>query len=157
MKIQLIVIGRTTDGRLQSLIDDYVSRLTHYIPFQMEVIPDLRQTKSLTPQQQKEREGQLLLERLAEGDWLVLFDENGREMGSVAFSQYLEKRQASGSRRLVLAVGGPYGFSPAVYAAAKEKLSLSQMTFSHQMVRLFCVEQLYRAMTIQRGEPYHHA
>lgn len=90
MKIQLIVIGRTTDGRLQSLIDDYVSRLTHYIPFQMEVIPDLRQTKSLTPQQQKEREGQLLLERLAEGDWLVLFDENGREMGSVAFSQYLE-------------------------------------------------------------------
>ena len=156
MKIQLIAVGRTADARLQSLIDDYIGRLAYYIPFQLEIIPELRQTKSLTPQQQKEREGELILQRITDGDWLVLFDEGGREFTSVAFSQYLEKRQATGARRLVFVIGGPYGFSPAVYAAAREKVSLSQMTFSHQMVRLFITEQIYRAMTILRGEPYHH-
>lgn len=156
MKFHLIVVGRTTDKHMQALIDDYVGRLSHYVPFQLEVIPELRQTKGLSANQQKEREGELILQRINDGDWLVLMDEGGREFTSVEFSQYLDKRQSSGARRLVFVIGGPYGFSPAVYQAAREKVSLSQMTFSHQMVRLFCVEQLYRAMTIQRGEPYHH-
>lgn len=157
MKLTLIVVGKTTDKHLQALIDDYVGRLSHYLPFTLEVIPELRQTKGLSAEQQKEQEGNLILQRISDGDWLVLLDEGGREFTSVGFSQYLEKRQASGSKRLVFVIGGPYGFSPAVYAAAREKVSLSQMTFSHQMVRLFCVEQFYRAMTIQRGEPYHHS
>lgn len=156
MKLQLIVVGRTTDKHLQTLMDDYTNRLVHYIPFQLEVIPELKQTKGLSADQQKEKEGELILQRVSDGDWLVLLDEGGREFTSVGFSEHLQKRQASGAKRLVMVIGGPYGFSPAVYAAAKEKISLSQMTFSHQMVRLFCVEQLYRAMTIQRGEPYHH-
>lgn len=156
MKLTLIVVGKTTDKNLQALIDDYVGRLGHYIPFSLEVIPELRQTKGLSAEQQKEQEGNLILQRITDGDWLVLMDEGGKEFTSVGFSQFLEKRQASGAKRLVFVIGGPYGFSPAVYAAAREKVSLSQMTFSHQMVRLFCVEQFYRAMTIQRGEPYHH-
>lgn len=156
MKIQLIVIGRTTDKHLTALINDYSERIKHYLPFELEVIPEIKNTKALTPAQQKEREGELLLKSLKEGDWLVLLDEGGTEFRSVDFAGYLEKKHRQAARRLVFVIGGPYGFSPAVYALAKEKVSLSKMTFSHQMVRLFFTEQLYRAMTILRGEPYHH-
>lgn len=156
MKILLLVVGRTVQKTLSSLIDDYASRVTHYMPFDIEVIPELKNTKSLTPGLQKEREGELLLGKLHDGDYVVLLDEGGKEMRSVEFASYLEKKQGQAGRRLVFIVGGPYGFSPAIYQKAQEKISLSRMTFSHQMVRLFFVEQLYRAMTILRGEPYHH-
>lgn len=156
MKLHLILVGRTTDKHLIALTDDYVARLKHYVPFDVEIIPELKNTKALTPDEQRVREGELIRRSLREGDHVVLLDEGGEELRSVEFAHYLEKRQASGARRLVFVVGGPYGFSPDVYAAAREKLSLSRMTFSHQMVRLFFLEQCYRAMTILRGEPYHH-
>ncbi len=156
MKVLFLVIGRTVEKRLTSLIDDYVQRVKHYVPFDMEVIPELKNTKALSAEQQKEREGELLQKQLREGDYVVLLDEGGREFRSVEFADYLQKKQSVAARRLVFIVGGPYGFSPAVYALAREKVSLSKMTFSHQMVRLFFVEQVYRAMTILRGEPYHH-
>ncbi|MDO5074393.1 MAG: 23S rRNA (pseudouridine(1915)-N(3))-methyltransferase RlmH [Bacteroidales bacterium] len=156
MKILLLVVGRTTDKHLSALLADYNARIPHYIPYEMEVIPELKSTKSLSAEQQKEREGELIVKSLREGDWLVLLDEGGKELRSIEFADYLQKRQHSVSRRLVFVVGGPYGFSSSVYALAKEKLSLSRMTFSHQMVRLFMAEQIYRAMTILRGEPYHH-
>jgi len=157
MKVTFLVVGKTTDKRLASLVEEYAERVKHYVPFEMEVVPDLKNTKSLTAGQQKEREGELLLKQLHEGDFVVLLDEGGREQSSVDFANYLAHKQQTVSRRLVFVVGGPYGFSQAVYSVAKEKLSLSRMTFSHQMVRLFFVEQLYRAMTILRGEPYHHS
>ncbi len=156
MKVLFLVIGRTVEKRLTSLIDDYVQRVKHYVPFDMEVIPELKNTKALSAEQQKEREGELLQKQLREGDYVVLLDEGGREFRSVEFADYLQKKQSVAARRLVFIVGGPYGFSPTVYALAREKVSLSKMTFSHQMVRLFFVEQVYRAMTILRGEPYHH-
>lgn len=156
MKLHLLVVGRTVDKQLDALIRDYVGRIKHYLPFEMEVIPELKNAKSLTFDQQKEREGELILKSLKDGDWVVLLDEGGREFRSIEFARHLEQRQASVARRMVFIVGGPYGFSKAVYAVAQEKLSLSRMTFSHQMVRLFIVEQLYRAMTILKGEPYHH-
>lgn len=156
MKILFLVVGRTVDKRLTSLIDEYAERVKHYIPFDMEVVPELKNTKSLTAEQQKEREGELLRKQLREGDFVVLLDEGGREFRSMEFASYLEKKQSQVARRLVFIVGGPYGFSPDIYKLAREKVSLSKMTFSHQMVRLFFVEQIYRAMTILRGEPYHH-
>lgn len=156
MKLHLLVVGRTVDKHLDALIADYAARLKHYIPFELEVIPELKNAKALSEAQQKEREGELIRKSLREGDWLVLLDEGGREFRSVEFARYLEQRQSSVARRLVFVVGGPYGFSPSIYELAKEKISLSRMTFSHQMVRLFMVEQLYRAQTILRGEPYHH-
>lgn len=156
MKILFLVVGRTVDKRLTSLIDEYAERVKHYIPFDMEVVPELKNTKSLTAEQQKEREGELLRKQLREGDFVVLLDEGGREFRSMEFAAYLEKKQSQVARRLVFIVGGPYGFSPDIYKLAREKVSLSKMTFSHQMVRLFFVEQIYRAMTILRGEPYHH-
>lgn len=156
MKILFLVVGRTVDKRLTSLIDEYAERVKHYIPFDMEVVPELKNTKSLTAEQQKEREGELLRKQLREGDFVVLLDEGGREFRSMEFAAYLEKKQSQVARRLVFIVGGPYGFSPDIYKLAREKVSLSKMTFSHQMVRLFFVEQTYRAMTILRGEPYHH-
>ena len=156
MKTVLMVVGRTTDPHFTAAIDDYVGRLRHYLTFDMEVIPELRGTKSLSIDQQKEREGELILRALQPGDHLVLLDEGGREMRSVEFADFMRRRMNTVSRRLVFLIGGPYGFSPKVYAAAGERVSLSRMTFSHQMVRLIFVEQLYRAMTILRGEPYHH-
>lgn len=149
-------MGRTVQKPLATLIDDYASRVAHYVPFAIEVVPELKNTKNMTPDVQKEREAELLLRQLREGDYVVLLDEGGKEMRSVEFATYLEKKQTLAARRLVFIVGGPYGFAPAIYAKACEKISLSRMTFSHQMVRLFFVEQLYRAMTILRGEPYHH-
>lgn len=151
-----LVVGRTVNKHVTTLIQEYADRVKHYIPFDMEVIPELKNTKALTPEQQKEREGELIQKQLREGDYVVLLDEGGKEFRSIEFAAYLEKKQSQVSRRLVFIVGGPYGFSPAVYQFAREKVSLSKMTFSHQMVRLFFIEQLYRAMTILRGEPYHH-
>jgi len=149
-------MGRTTSKQLTALIDDYAARLTHYAPFTLEILPELKNSKSLSPAEQKEREGELILKQLREGDCVVLLDEGGCEMRSTEFAQYIQQKNQLSLHRLVFIIGGPYGFSPAVYAKASEKLSLSRMTFSHQMVRLFFIEQLYRAHTILRGEPYHH-
>lgn len=156
MKLKFLVVGKTTDARIAALVDDYAERLAHYLPIEREVIPELRATKSLSPAQQKQREGELILRTLAPGDRLVLLDEAGRAYRSVDFAKRLEALQHMGTRRAVFCIGGPYGFSPEVYARADEQVSLSPMTFSHQMVRLFFIEQCYRAMTILRGEPYHH-
>lgn len=155
MKIYLIVVGKTTDIRLESLFQDYQERLRHYVPFSMEVLPELKNAKSLTEEQQKIMEGDLILKAVPQSADMILLDEHGHEYRSVEFADYLQKRMLSG-RDIAFVVGGPYGFSPAVYARANGKISLSRMTFSHQMVRLFFVEQIYRAMTILRHEPYHH-
>lgn len=156
MEISLIVIGKTNARYLQEGIDEYIKRLKHYIPYSITVLPDIKNTKKLTEEQQKEAEGKLMLEALKPGDCLVLLDERGKEFTSVAFADYLQRKMNAGLRRLVFVIGGPYGFSQSVYDRADEKISLSKMTFSHEMIRLFFTEQIYRAMTIQRGEPYHH-
>lgn len=156
MEISLIVIGKTNARYLQEGIDEYIKRLKHYIPYSITVLPDIKNTKKLTEEQQKEAEGKLMLEALKPGDCLVLLDERGKEFTSVAFADYLQRKMNAGLRRLVFVIGGPYGFSQSVYDRADEKISLSKMTFSHEMIRLFFTEQVYRAMTIQRGEPYHH-
>ena len=155
MKTELILIGKTTDKHFQAGIDDYVSRIGHYMPFSVTVIPELKNTKSLSEQQQKEKEGELVMKLLQPSDTLVLLDEHGKEMTSVQYASWLENKQQT-SRRLVYLIGGPYGFSDTIYQRANDKISLSKMTFSHQMVRLIFVEQLYRACTIIKGEPYHH-
>lgn len=155
MKITLLVVGKTTDAHIEVLIQEYQKRLTHYIPFALQIIPELKNTKSLTPEQQKLAEGELILRTITPSTDLVLLDEHGKEFRSIEFADYVQKRMSSG-RDVVFVVGGPYGFSEGVYQRANGKISLSKMTFSHQMVRLFFVEQLYRAMTILRGEPYHH-
>lgn len=155
MKITLLVVGKTTDTHIESLIQEYQKRLTHYVPFQLQVIPELKNTKALTAEQQKQTEGELILHTITPATDLVLLDEHGKEFRSIEYADYVQKKMSSG-RDVVFVVGGPYGFSEAVYQRANGKISLSKMTFSHQMVRLFFVEQLYRAMTILRGEPYHH-
>lgn len=155
MKAGLLVVGKTTDKHIQACIDDYRTRIGHYLPFDITVIPELKNTKSLTEEQQKEREGELILRQLQQGDHVVLLDEHGVERRSVEFASWLSKKQQS-VKRLLFVIGGPYGFSSAVYARSQEKISLSKMTFSHQMVRLIFAEQLYRACTIIKGEPYHH-
>ncbi|MBR4644098.1 MAG: 23S rRNA (pseudouridine(1915)-N(3))-methyltransferase RlmH [Bacteroidaceae bacterium] len=156
MKIVLTVVGKTTDKHFIASIDEYVQRISHYVPFAIEVIPELKGTKNLSEKEQKEREGELILKSFMPGDYVVLLDEHGCERRSIAFAQWMQKKMAAGPKRLIFVVGGPYGFSEAVYAAAQEKVSLSQMTLSHQMIRLLFVEQIYRAMTILNGEPYHH-
>ena len=156
MEISLIVIGKTNARYLQEGIDEYIKRLKHYIPYSITVLPDIKNTKKLTEEQQKEAEGKLMLDALKPGDCLVLLDERGKEFTSVAFADYLQRKMNAGLRRLVFVIGGPYGFSQSVYDRADEKISLSKMTFSHEMIRLFFTEQIDRAMTIQRGEPYHH-
>jgi 23S rRNA (pseudouridine1915-N3)-methyltransferase len=156
MQIKLLAIGKTDNKAIQTLIDDYSSRLGHYIRFELEVIPDLKQSKSLSESLQKEKEGELILKKLSSSDELILLDERGKTYSSLEFSDYLQKKMNSGLKQLVFVIGGPYGFSEAVYARANGKISLSKMTFSHQMIRPFVVEQLYRAMTILRNEPYHH-
>lgn len=155
MKITLLVVGKTTDSHIEALIQEYQKRLTHYLPFTLQVIPELKNTKALTSEQQKQAEGELILRTIAPATDLILLDEHGKEYRSIEFADYIQKRMSSG-RDVVFVVGGPYGFSEAVYQRANGKISLSKMTFSHQMVRLFFVEQIYRAMTILRGEPYHH-
>ncbi|MEE1254117.1 MAG: 23S rRNA (pseudouridine(1915)-N(3))-methyltransferase RlmH [Paludibacteraceae bacterium] len=155
MKITLLVVGKTTDQRLQTLIDDYQQRLKHYIPFEIVVIPDLRNAKALTQAQIKEQEGIEILRRITPAMEVILLDEHGREYRSIEYAQWIQKKMSAG-RDITFIVGGPYGFSSAVYERADGKISLSKMTFSHQMIRLFFTEQIYRAMTILRGEPYHH-
>lgn len=155
MKIMLLLVGKTTDARIEQLIQEYQKRLTHYLPFAIQIIPELKNTKALTPDQQKQMEGDLILRAVSTNVDLILLDEHGKEFRSVEFADYVQKRMSSG-RDVVFVVGGPYGFADVVYERANGKISLSKMTFSHQMVRLFFVEQLYRALTILRGEPYHH-
>ncbi|MEM5566825.1 23S rRNA (pseudouridine(1915)-N(3))-methyltransferase RlmH [Psychroserpens sp. AS72] len=156
MTIKLLAIGKTDNKDLQSLIDDYQKRLGFYIKFEFEIIPDLKKVKNLSEDQQKQKEGELILNKLNTTDVLILLDENGKQFDSVGFSNYLQKHMNSGIKQLVFVIGGPYGFSPDVYQKANGKISLSKMTFSHQMIRLFVIEQLYRGFTILRNEPYHH-
>ncbi len=156
MKITLLVIGKTTTASIAAGIADYAARVNRYIPFEIVTLPDARASKSMTEAKQKEAEGKLILGSLKPGDRLALLDERGVEMTSRQFSEMLERRAQTVGKRLVFAVGGPYGFSEEVYARADEKLSLSKMTVPHELVRLFFAEQLYRAQTISRGEPYHH-
>lgn len=156
MQITLITIGKTDSIELSKLIAVYEDRLKHYIKFQFVVLPDIKNSKNLSEAQQKEKEGELLLSQLQPSDVLMLLDEKGKQLTSVEFSQWLQKKMNSGLKNLVLAIGGPYGFSNKVFERSNEKISLSKMTFSHQMVRLFLVEQLYRGFTILRNEPYHH-
>ena len=155
MKITLLTLGKTTDARLSALIDDYQQRLKHYIPFEFVVVPDIKNAKSLTQDQLKTAEGEAILARLTPAMDVLLLDEHGREFRSIEYADFLQRKMAAG-RDLVLIIGGAYGFSQAVYDRANGKRSLSQMTFSHQMIRLMAIEQIYRAMTILRGEPYHH-
>ncbi|MDY7393802.1 23S rRNA (pseudouridine(1915)-N(3))-methyltransferase RlmH [Aureibaculum sp. 2210JD6-5] len=156
MKIKLLAIGKTDDKNLIALIAIYQKRLKHYINFELEIIPDIKKAKNLTENQQKEKEGELILQRLSATDELILLDEKGQEFRSIQFSKFLQKKMNSGIKQLVFVIGGPYGFSDAVYQKAHGKIALSKMTFSHQMIRLFMVEQLYRAFTILKNEPYHH-
>lgn len=156
MKTVLLMVGKTVDKHLVALMEDYVERTKHYMTFDVEVIPDLKSTKKLSEEVQKEKEGELILKALQSGDHVVLLDEGGKEMRSVEFAQYLRHKMNTLSKRLVFVIGGPYGFSQKIYQAAAEKMSLSRMTFSHQMVRMIFVEQLYRAMSILAGSPYHH-
>ena len=156
MQIKLIAIGKTDLTELDRLISIYQNRLSHYVRFSFEIIPDLKNSKNLSEKLQKEEEGKLILSKITSTDRLMLLDENGKEMNSVGFSTFLQKQMNSGIKQLVLVIGGPYGFSEAVYQKASGTLALSKMTFSHQMVRLFVIEQLYRGFTILRNEPYHH-
>ena len=155
MKITLLVVGKTTDSRLFSLMEDYISRLKHYVPFELVVVPDLKNTKALSEEQIKTAEGEAILRFVTPSMDIVLLDEHGREFRSIEYAEWLQKKMGSG-KDLTLVIGGPYGFSEAVYARANGKVSFSKMTFSHQMIRLMAVEQIYRGMTILRGEPYHH-
>ena len=155
MKITLLFTGKTSDARFASLIDDYQQRLKHYVPFDFVVVPDVKNAKSLSEEQLKSAEGEAILARLTPAMEVILLDEHGREFRSIEYADWLQKKMGSG-KDLTLIIGGAYGFSKAVYDRANGKLSLSQMTFSHQMIRIMAIEQLYRAMTILRGEPYHH-
>jgi len=156
MNIKLLTIGKTDNKALQSLINDYTKRLSFYIKFDLEIIPDIKNVKNLSESQQKEKEGELILAKLSPTDQLILLDENGKTFSSIGFSDYIQKKMNSGVKNLVFVIGGPYGFSDEVYLKAQAKISLSLMTFSHQMVRLFFIEQLYRGFTILRNKPYHH-
>lgn len=155
MKLTLLVVGKTTDPHIIALIDDYKKRLSHYLPFDMMVIPELKNAKNLSFDQQKQQEGELIIKAVGPTAQVILLDEHGKEYRSIEFADYMQKRMSAG-QDLFFVVGGPYGFSPDVYNRANGKISLSQMTFSHQMIRLIFVEQIYRAMTILRNEPYHH-
>ncbi|MDR0371335.1 MAG: 23S rRNA (pseudouridine(1915)-N(3))-methyltransferase RlmH [Prevotellaceae bacterium] len=156
MKIKFLLVGKTSDKSLDKLIDDYMKRLTHYVGFEMIVVPELKDVKNRSVEEQKEREADLILKQLNSGDDVVLLDEKGKEYGSVDFSVLIGKKMLSSVKYTIFVVGGPYGFSKRVYDRADALLSLSKMTFSHQMIRLIFVEQLYRAMTILKNEPYHH-
>ena len=155
MKTALILVGKTNDTHLQAIINDYAERITHYMPFEIIVIPELKNTKSLSEEQQKVREGELIMKQLTAQDTVILLDERGKQYRSLEFAKWIEKQQLT-ARRLVFVIGGPYGFSSTIYDRANGKISLSMMTFSHQLVRTIFTEQLYRACTILKGEPYHH-
>lgn len=156
MKIDLLVIGKTDAEYIRTGIAEYEKRLTRYIPYEMKIIPDIKNSKNMTESMQKEKEAEALLGQLQASDYVVLLDEQGKEYSSVGFSEYLAQKMQYTTKRLVFIIGGPYGFAESVYQRANDKISLSRMTFSHQMVRLIFAEQIYRAMTILKGEPYHH-
>ncbi|MCM4156489.1 23S rRNA (pseudouridine(1915)-N(3))-methyltransferase RlmH [Gramella sp. AN32] len=156
MTIKLVCIGKTDQQELEALIQVYFKRLQHYIKFEIDIIPDLKKLKNLNENLQKIKEGELILADIQTSDFLVLLDENGKQMGSEQFSEFIQKKLNMGLKRLIFVIGGPYGFSDQVYSRANQKVSLSKMTFSHQMIRLFFTEQLYRAFTILKNEPYHH-
>lgn len=156
MKITFVTVGKTEDAYLKEGIEKYVKRLKHYTKLEMAEIPELKNTKALTEDQQKAKEAELILKKITPLDHVILLDENGTELTSVQFANYINKRSVTSSANLIFIVGGPYGFDDSVYQRANDKLSLSRMTFSHQMVRLFFTEQLYRAFSIIKGEPYHH-
>ncbi|MDB5003050.1 MAG: rRNA ((1915)-N(3))-methyltransferase RlmH [Mucilaginibacter sp.] len=156
MKITFLTVGKTEDAYLKDGIDKYVKRLKHYIKLELVDLPELKNTKALTEQQQKTKEAELILKKITPLDHVILLDEKGMELTSKQFANYLNKKSITSISSLVFVVGGPYGFDQSVYDRANDKLSLSRMTFSHQMIRLFFTEQLYRAFTIIKGEPYHH-
>jgi len=156
MNIKLLAIGKTDNKQLEELTYNYIKRLQHYIKFNFEVISDIKNAKNLSEVQQKEKEGKLILNKIGNSDVLILLDEKGKQYDSVAFSSFLQKHMNSGIKQLIFVIGGPYGFSPEVYDRSNGKVSLSKMTFSHQMIRLFFTEQLYRGFTILKNEPYHH-
>jgi 23S rRNA (pseudouridine1915-N3)-methyltransferase len=156
MNISLLLVGATDDPLLNQLIEGYVKRLNHYIKFDLHPLPALKNTKNLSPEQQSQKEGEMILRALDPSDRVILLDEKGKQMSSVGFSEFIQKQLNAGGKKLVFIVGGPYGFSSEVRKRAMSSISLSAMTFSHQMVRLFMVEQCYRAFTILKGEPYHH-
>nr|WP_298654845.1 23S rRNA (pseudouridine(1915)-N(3))-methyltransferase RlmH [uncultured Flavobacterium sp.] len=157
MNIKVLAIGKTDNKNLQALIEEYTKRLGFYIKFDLDIIPDIKNAKNLSESEQKIKEGQLILNKLSPTDYLILLDENGKEFSSIGFSEFLQKKMNSGLKTIVFVIGGPYGFSEEVYKKAEEKVSLSQMTFSHQMIRLFIIEQIYRGFTILNNEPYHHS
>lgn len=156
MKATLLCIGKTDESFVKTGIENYVKRLKHYIHFDISIISDIKNVKHLTQEQQRVREGELILKQLSNSDFVVLLDERGAAFRSVEFASFLEQKMVGSVQHIVFIIGGPYGFSEEVYQRANQQLSLSKMTFSHQMVRLFFVEQFYRALTILRGEPYHH-
>ena len=157
MKIKLIAIGKTDSKDLQPLIEEYSKRLSFYVSFNFEIIPDIKNAKNLSKKQQKIAEGNELLKRIEKSDTIIILDEKGKTFSSVEFSVFLQKKMNSGLKNLIFIIGGPYGFSEEIYQRANAKISLSTMTFSHQMVRLFFIEQLYRGFTILKNEPYHHS
>ncbi len=156
MKAVLLVIGKTDETFVNEGIIKYAQRIGKYLPFDVDIIPDLKNTKNMLQNQQKEKEGELILKKIQPGDFVVLLDEKGKQFSSVEFATWLNSVYVSGNKRIVFIVGGPYGFSDAVYKACQFKISLSKMTYSHQLIRLIFVEQFYRAQTILKGEPYHH-
>ena len=156
MKITLLTVGKTDKDWVRQGLDIYVSRLKHYVPFSITEIPELKNVSALTKEQIKTREGELILKNIRNTDDVILLDERGKEYTSREFANYLDRKMVTVAKNIVFIIGGPYGFSQEMYDRANEKLSLSKMTFSHEMIRLFFVEQIYRAMTILRGEPYHH-
>ena len=156
MKVELWMIGKTAFSYLDEGIAIYEKRLKHYLPFSIELIPDVKTAKNLSSEELKKKEGELVLKKLKNDDFLILLDERGKEFTSLAFSGFMESHLASSRKRLIFQIGGAYGFSEEIYKRADKKVSLSKMTFSHQMIRLFFLEQLYRSMTILKGEPYHN-
>lgn len=156
MKILLLVIGKTDAAYIRAGIEEYEKRLSRYVPYEMKVLPDVKNSKNMSEALQKEKEGEMILGEFLGTDFVVLLDEKGKQYSSVGFSEFLAQKMLNGTKRLVFVVGGPYGFAESVYQRVNDKISLSKMTFSHQMVRMIFAEQLYRAITIMRGEPYHH-
>ena len=156
MNIELIVIGKTDQQEVASLVEQYAKRVNHYCKFTVTTIADVKNTRNMAPSRQKQLEGEMILRLISDGDWLVLMDERGRQFTSMEYADWLQKRMLSGVKRLAIVIGGPYGFSDEVYKRANEKISLSKMTFSQQIVRAIFAQQLYRAFTILNNEPYHH-
>lgn len=156
MQLTLLCIGKTGKGFLEEGEREYMKRLSHYVPFELIILPDIKQAKSLSEEQIKVKEGQQFLDKIQAQDTVILLDERGKQFDSVEFSKYIQEQFNRGGKQIYFLVGGPYGFSEAIYQRANGKISLSKMTFSHQMIRLFFIEQLYRSMTILKGEPYHH-